>query len=111
MRLRGDGERPEKGWLATLLRQGKPFDRLRASGRRTLQAQPKRGAICRAPTGLTDLGCGLVVDVGFGFELGEHGLEEGLVGVGGAGDGQLHFLGGGDVIAGVGRKAGLRQVA
>src|ERR1700722_1344849 len=32
---------------------------------------------------------GLVVDVGFGFELCKHRLEEGLVGVGGAGNGQL----------------------
>jgi hypothetical protein len=54
---------------------------------------------------------GSVVDVGFGFELGEHGLEERFVGVGSAGDSQLHFLGGNGVIAAMRGEASLRQVA
>ena len=99
---RGDGPLP-------FLQQGKPFD----------QAQGKRSA---DPTRATQeghnlscpykgVGGGLVVDVGFGFELGEHGLEERLVGVGSAGNRQLQFLGRDCVIACVRREAGLRQMA
>src|SRR4029077_14603582 len=73
--------------------------------------KPTTGTSYPPPTGWTDSGCGLIVDVGFGFELGEHRLEKGLVGVGGAGDGKLHFLGGEGEIAAVGREGGLAQMA
>ena len=79
--------------------EGKP------SGRLAITTNP-RGARFIVP-----LQVGSVVDVGFGFELGEHGLEERFVGVGSAGDGQLHFLGGNGVIAAVRGEASLRQVA
>jgi len=72
-----------------MTRQGTPNPRGRGKRRPYKRGSNPRGRGEPLPP---TKGYGLIVDVGFGFELGEHRLEEGFVGVGSAGDGQLHFL-------------------
>src|SRR5271155_973779 len=53
----------------------------------------------------------LLVEVGFGFNFRQHGLEERFVGIRRTGDGQLHLFGRGGKVAGVRREARLGKMA